>query len=184
VRRLKVQVQASADGYMGGSNGQVEWAVVPWSDDMVAYAESIQRDVRCILLGRRLAEGFIPTWAGSPEGEDPASVEFMNNTPRVVVSNTLINSPWPNATIADGDLDAIVKSLRETASGDIIAYGGRRLVSDLLARRLVDELHLMVNPVAIGGGLPVFPQGRREPLELMDVNRFDCGVTAVHYRCR
>lgn len=62
-------------------------------------------------------------------------------------------------------------------SDDLVAYG-------LLARRLVDELHLMVNPVAIGRGMPVFPQGRREPLELVDATRFDCGVNALHYRCR
>ena len=71
MRRLKIQVQSSIDGYMGGPDGGLEWAVTPWSPDMIEYADGVQESVDCILLGRRLAEGFIPAWAASPEAPPP-----------------------------------------------------------------------------------------------------------------
>lgn len=183
MRKLKIQVQVSADGYMGSVEGDVAWAVPEWTADMSEHVAGIQRSVDCILLGRQLAEGFIPSWAAQPEGEDEAAIEFMNRTPRVVFSNSLDHSPWPNATILGGDLPAAVRDLKSAEGGDIVAYGGSRLVSGLLAGRLVDELHLLVNPVAIGKGIPVFAAGRQEALELLDARRFECGVTALVYRC-
>ena len=183
MRRLKIQVQSSIDGYMGGPDGGLEWAVTPWSPDMIEYADGVQESVDCILLGRRLAEGFIPAWAASPEAEDPKSVDFMNHTRRVVFSNTLGTSPWENAEVRSGKLDEVVRELKSTSGGDIIAYGGQQLVSGLIRHRLVDELHLMVSPVAIGTGLPIFGSAPHSPFELVDQRKFDCGISLQHYRC-
>ena len=106
----------------------------------------------------------------------------MNNTPKVVISNTLTESPWENAVIAGGDLAETVNRLKAQPGGDMIAYGGGTFVRDLIAKGLLDELHLFVNPTAIGAGMPVFPHlDSHQQLRLVAARPFDCGITALHY---
>ncbi|MET7339533.1 dihydrofolate reductase family protein [Nonomuraea sp. NPDC005650] len=182
MRTFKLQVQVTVDGYMAGPNGEMDWLTFPWTDDINAYIDAFTDPVDCIVLGRRLAEGFIPTWAAGPEGEDKESIDKMNNTPKVVISNTLTESPWDNAVVAGGDLAEIVNGLKARPGGDMIAYGGGTLVSSLIAQDLLDELHLFVNPVAIGAGMPVFGEGGDyKRLRLITARPFDCGITALRY---
>lgn len=185
MRKFKLQVQMSVDGYMAGPNGEMDWLTYPWTDDINAYLDALTEPVDCIVLGRKLAEGFIPAWAAGPEGEDQASIDKMNNTPKVVVSRTLTESPWENAVVAGGDLADTVNELKARPGGDIIAYGGATLVQNLLTEGLLDELHLLVNPTALGAGLAVFPYtGGHQPLRLVTARQFDCGITALHLEPR
>jgi dihydrofolate reductase len=185
MRTFKLQVQTTVDGYMGGPNGEMDWATVPWTDDIKAYIDALAEPVDTIVLGRKLAEGFIPAWAAGPPDEDQASIDWMNNTPKVVISNSLSESPWDNATVAGGDLAETVNRLKAQPGGDMIAYGGSTLVSDLIANGLLDELHLFVNPTAIGAGLPVFPnRGAHQRLRLVGARPFECGITALHFEPR
>ena len=185
MRKFKLQVQTTVDGYMAGPNGEMDWMTLPWTDDLNTYVDALGEKVDCIVLGRKLAEGFIPAWAAGPEGEDQASIDQMNNTPKVVVSNTLTESPWDNAVVAGGDVAEIVNKLKAQPGGDMIAYGGGTLVSSLIAKGLLDELHLFVNPAAIGAGVPVFPNvGHYQQLRLVTARPFDCGITALHLEAR
>jgi dihydrofolate reductase len=93
MRKFKLQVQTSVDGYMAGANGEMDWMTFPWTDDIKAYVTALTEPVDCIVLGRKLAEGFIPHWAAQPEGEDQSSADKMNNTHKVVISSTLTESP-------------------------------------------------------------------------------------------
>jgi dihydrofolate reductase len=181
MRKFKLQVQTTVDGYMGGPNGEMGWVTVPWTDDASAYSDALHEPVDLIVLGRKLAEGFIPAWEAGPEGETQESIDFMNNTPKVVISNTLTESPWENAVVRGGDLAEIVNELKDQPGGDMIAYGGSKLVSNLIAENLLDELHLFVNPAAIGAGLPVFPNlDAHQQLRLVNAQGFECGIAALH----
>lgn len=180
MRKLKLQVQTTVDGYMAGPDGAMDWMTHPWTDDIGHYIEDLMSSVDGILLGRRLAEGFIPTWAAGPEGEDQASIDWMNDTPKVVFTNTLEESPWANTRVVGGDLTETVTRLKAEPGGDLIVYGGSTLVTGLVGRGLVDELHLFVHPTAVGAGLPVFPGGDGyQRLRLVSARPFDCGVTAL-----
>ncbi len=181
MRKFKLQVQTSVDGYMAGPNGEMDWMTVPWTDDVNAYSGALHAPVDCIVLGRKLAEGFIPAWASGPPSESQESIDKMNNTPKIVISTTLTESPWDNAVVADGDLVQIVNDLKRQPGGDMIAYGGGTLVRALIAKGLLDELHLYVNPAALGAGMPVFPRlDTYQPLRLVNAQPFDCGITALH----
>lgn len=181
MRRFKLQVQISVDGYMAGPDGQMDWMTVPWTDDLNTYVGALTERVDTIVLGRRLAEGFIPAWESGPEGEDQESIDWMNDTPKVVISNSLAESPWKNAVVEGGDLAEVVNRLKAGPGGEMIAYGGGTLVSGLIAAGLLDELHLFVNPVALGAGMPVFPDvGAHQRLRLVTSRPFECGVTALH----
>ncbi len=183
MRTFKLQTQITVDGYMGGPNGEMDWTTFPWTDDISAYVDALTEPVDCIVLGRKLAEGFIPAWAAGPEGEDQESIDWMNNTPKVVISNSLTDSPWENAVVAGGDLTETVSRLKAEPGGDMIAYGGGTLVRNLIANGLLDELHLFVNPTAIGAGMPVFPNlDANQQLRFVAARPFDCGITALHYQ--
>jgi dihydrofolate reductase len=186
MRKLKLQVQITADGYMEGADGAMDWMTVPWSDDMNSYAQALHDPVDCIVLGRKLAEGFIPAWAGRTpeEGETQESIDFMNNTPKVVLSRTLTSSPWENATVA-GDLVKTINDLKAQPGGEMITYGGGTLAVDLITEGLLDEIYLFVNPVLIGAGSSVFGNlGAYQRPRLVDAQPFDCGVTALHYELK
>ena len=181
MRTFKLQVQTTVDGYMAGPNGAMDWMTFPWTDDLNTYVDALMEPVDCIVLGRKLAEGFIPAWAAGPEGEDQASIDWMNNTPKVVISNSLTESPWENAVVAGGDLADTVNELKSRPGGDMIAYGGGTLVSSLIADGLLDELHLFVNPTATGAGMPVFPSlEHHQQLRPVAARQFDCGIIALH----
>ncbi|MFI0454033.1 dihydrofolate reductase family protein [Actinomadura sp. 6N118] len=184
MRTFKLQVQTTVDGYMAGPNGEMDWMTFPWTDDINNHIEALTAQVDCIVLGRKLAEGFIPTWAAGPEGETQESIDWMNNTPKVVISNSLTESPWENAVVANGDLAETINKLKSEPGGDMIAYGGGTLVSSLIAGGLLDELHLFMNPTAIGAGMPVFPAGAYQQLRLVGARAFDCGITGLHFEPR
>lgn len=182
MRTFKLQVQTTVDGYMAGPNGAMDWLTSPWSDDLMAHVDALTRPVDTIVLGRKLAEGFIPTWAAGPAGEPQEGIDKMNNTAKVVISKSLTESPWPNTVVAGGDLTETVRALKAQPGGDIIAYGGGTLVSELIARELLDEIHLFVNPTATGSGMPVFANlGTNQRLRLVAAHAFDCGITALQY---
>src|SRR3954471_24819909 len=120
MRTFKLQVQTTVDGYMAGPNGEMDWMTFPWTDDIKAYVTALTEPVDCIVLGRRLAEGFIPAWAAGPEGEEQKAIDKMNDTPKVVICNSLTESPWENATVAGGDLTETINRLKAQPGGDMI----------------------------------------------------------------
>ncbi|NUP76008.1 MAG: dihydrofolate reductase [Nonomuraea sp.] len=181
MRTVKLQLQITADGFVGGPDGELDWAAFPWTDDVNAYVEALWEPVDVIVLGRELAEGFIPAWESRPEGETEEGIDKMIGTPKVVVSRTLTESPWKNAVVAP-DLATAVNELRAGPGGDIMVAGGASVGRELISLGLIDELHLFVNPVAIGAGLPLFAPGEGyRRLRLKGARPFDCGLVALHY---
>jgi dihydrofolate reductase len=180
MRKFLLHVQTSVDGYMAGLTGDADWGTGRWTPDAYAHVIALHEKVDTILLGRRTAEEFIPGWKSEPEDEPREIVDLMNNAHRVVISNSLTESPWDNAVIA-GDLTETVHTLKAEPGGDLIAYGGGTLVRALIANDLLDELHLFVNPVALGAGMPVFPTDAVQRLRLVTATPFDCGIIALHY---
>ncbi|MEQ8833269.1 MAG: dihydrofolate reductase family protein [Miltoncostaeaceae bacterium] len=178
MRRLKLQVQTTVDGFMAGPDGAMDWMSTDWSDDVGSHVEALMEGVDHMILGRRLAEGFIPHWLARPEWEPEESIDWMNATPKTVVTTTLAESPWDGVALARDPVGA-VEGLRAAGGGDVIAYGGGTLVRSLIGAGLVDEVHLFVNPVAVGSGMAVFPQGMT-PLRTVGVHPFACGITALH----
>ena len=181
MRKFKLQVQMSVDGYMAGPNGEMDWMNGPWSDDLATFVTSLYEGVDCIVLGRKLAEGFIPHWASRPSYEKDTAIDTMNNTPKVVITDSLTTSPWENTVVAGGDLIATIKTLKEQPGGDIITFGGGTLVRGLISNNLLDNLYLFVNPTAIGAGMAVFDNiDANQQFQLVTARPFDCGVTLLH----
>ncbi|MES2617387.1 MAG: dihydrofolate reductase family protein [Bacteroidota bacterium] len=185
MRKLKLQVQMSIDGFISGTNGEMDWMTFPWTQDIVDYVKKITEPVDTIILGRKLAEGFIPHWksvASNPEDPEFEGGVVYTKTPKVVFSKTLVKSDWDNTTIANGDLTDEVNKLKNKDGKDIIVYGGGAFVSNLIKYSLIDELNLFVNPAIIGNGLPIF-QGITEMKNYKLANSLhcDCGIIILTY---
>ena len=186
MRKLKLQVQMSVDGFIAGSNGEMDWMTFDWDVDLKKVIDEITGQVDCIVLGRKLAQGFIPHWAAV--AANPADPEFtagkkFTDTHKVVFTKTLDKSEWENTTLAKGDLTEEIAKLKSQPGNDIIAYGGSTFVSSLIKSDLIDELHLFVNPVALGTGLAIFKEldsARKFVLESSRV--FSCGIVLIKYR--
>ncbi|TAE29443.1 MAG: dihydrofolate reductase [Cytophagales bacterium] len=182
MRKLKVQMQTSVDGFVAGINDEMDWLTFDWDQALKQGVANIMEPVDTILLGRKLAEGFIPHWASEPEYEDPISIKWMNEMPKVVFSTTLTQIEWPNTRLAVGELTDEINKLKSLSGGDLIAYGGATFVASLLKAGLVDELNLFVNPVALGKGKSIF--GLLEnPQQLKPIctKFFSCGITWLEF---
>ena len=145
-----VQDPTGEEGFRhGGWFGQVgdkdreEWAKVEFEEALGAEA---------LLLGRRSDEYFGPRWTGR-SGE---WADRLNGLPKYVVSSTLVNPEWSNATVLKGDVVDEVSKLKQELAGEIVVYASRQLVHTLMEHNLVDELRLMVYPVVLGAGERLF----------------------------
>lgn len=180
MRKLKLQVQMTVDGFVGTTAGGMDWASRDWDDALKQYVGALTEPVDCIVLGRKLAQGFIPYWAANPQQE---GAQKFNSTHKLVFSKTLEKSAWENTELAQGDLQDEINRLKGQPGGDIIAYGGASFVSSLVGHNLVDEYHLFINPGAIGTGLSIFGQVQgTHRLQLVKAHPFACGIVVLQYQ--
>jgi dihydrofolate reductase len=180
MRKLKLQVQMTVDGYIAGPVGEMDWTARDWDNELKRYVGEITEPVDCIVLGRKLAQGFIPYWASHPEEE---GADKFNNTGKVVFTKTLDKSVWENTVLAKGDLVEEITQLKQMNGKDIISYGGATFVSALIKHGLIDEYHLFINPAAIGAGLPIFRElDSRLNLTLVRSTAFACGIVVLNYQ--
>lgn len=144
------------------------------------YDELMAADVQ--LLGRITYEEFAANWPAMEE----AAGEFgakMNAMPKVVVSNTLTDPSWKNATVATGNLPDIVAGLKDTYEGDILVAGSATLIDGLREDNLVDEYRLTLYPVILGQGKKLFKEGAAsEDLTLVDSLKAGPDVQLLIYR--
>ena len=169
----------SVDGYIAGPNGEMDWMVWNWDEELKNYIKEITEPVDCIVLGRKLAQGFIPYWASNPELE---GADKINNTPKVVFTKMLDKSEWKNTVLEKGELADEIANLKKQEGKDIIAYGGAAFVTSLIRQDLIDEYHLLINPTAIGNGMPIFKDLESTlNLRLVRSKAYDCGIVVLYY---
>ncbi|TDB67562.1 dihydrofolate reductase family protein [Arundinibacter roseus] len=184
MRKLKLQVQISMDGFIAGTAGEMDWLLFNWSDDLKAYVAAITEPVDTILLGRALAEGFIPYWTAAYLGEQfvEGAKKFVE-TPKIVFSKSLYEASWENTTLNSGELATEINALKQLEGADMIVYGGGKFVSSLLKDQLIDELHLFINPTILGRGMPIFSEiTGKQTYKLLASQSFDCGIVVLTYQ--
>lgn len=185
MRKLKLQVQISLDGFIAGPNGGMEWMEWNWDEELKNYVKQITDPVDCIILGRKLAEEFIPYWAEialKPDDPDFIPAKMITRTQKVVFTKTLKESKWEDTVLATGDLVKEITKLKNQDGQDIIAYGGATFVSALIKERLIDEFYFLLDPTAIGHGMPIFKEiGDKQRFSLIESTSFECGIVVLRY---
>jgi dihydrofolate reductase len=185
VGRIVVTEFVSLDGVMEAPGGGEDFKHGGWSFEISRGDEGDQFKLdetmssEALLLGRRTYEGFAKAWP-SREGE---FADKFNTMPKYVVSSTLENPDWNNSTVLKGDVAKEVAKLKREQDGDIVVHGSARLVQTLLEHDLVDELRLMVFPLALGSGKRLFGEtSDKKPLRLVDSKIVGDGVAILTYQ--
>lgn len=175
---------ASLDGYVADSTGNFDWAHP--DEEVHRCANDIERTVGTHLYGRRMYE-VMQVWDRPDEiGLDhPAYIDdyarIWSAADKVVYSTTLEAASTPRTRI-ERAFDAATLAATKRSADQAISIGGPSLAAHAWKARLVDECHLFVAPVVVGGGLRALPEGVRADLELVDERRFSGGFVYLHYR--
>jgi dihydrofolate reductase len=189
MRTLTVSEFVSLDGVMQAPGGKEEdldggfkyggWTLPYWHDDIGKAFFAMMQDCDAFLLGRRTYEGHAAAFEPMPEG-DPFG-DAMNTPKKYVVSKTLEKPTWRNTTIIRGDVVDAVRKLKAEPGKKILTDGSSRLIHTLFEHDLVDELHLLLYPIVLGGGKRVLPAGLHTTFKLTETTPFPTGVVALHY---
>jgi dihydrofolate reductase len=173
---------ASLDGYIADEEGNFGWAEP--DEEVHVFVNDLERQVDTYLYGRRLYQ-VMAYWETLPlDDQQPHIRDFASvwkAADKIVYSKTLEAPSTPNTRIERQFDPAAVRRLKVEAVGDI-AIGGAALAAHAFSAHLVDELHLFVAPVVIGGGTRALAEGLRIPLELLDERRFGSGFVYLRYR--
>src|SRR6478736_6264283 len=171
MRKVIVSEYVTLDGVVEDPGGAEGYKYGGWSfefnrgeeGDKFKLDEALEADA--LLLGRVTYEGFAAAWP-SRDGE---FADKFNNMPKYVVSSTLEDPEWNNSTVLKGDVAEEVGKLKEQQDGDVVVHGSPQLVQTLLEHDLVDELRLMVFPLVLGTGKPLFGEtSDKKALKLKD----------------
>ena len=179
--RLIYSAIASLDGYVADADGRFDWAAP--DEEVHRFVNDLERPVGTYLFGRRMYE-VMAYWENPPAGQRPVSEDFARiwqGADKIVYSRTLSAATTARTRIEpDFDPDA-VRQLKATAERDL-TVGGPGLAAEAFAAGLVDDVHLFLIPILVGGGTRALPENVRVELELLDERRFTSGVVYLHYR--
>jgi dihydrofolate reductase len=177
MRRVVVQMGVTLDGYVAGPGGEGDWGLPPEHPDVRAWKVASLGRVGTHIMGRVTYEQMAQHWPNA-DGDYAA---FMNDLPKVVFSKTLPAAGWAGSRIARGDLVQEIDTLKSEPGGEVImAHGGAAFVQALSRLGLIDEYRLVILPVALGNGLPLF-KDLAKPLrvDLAEAKNFPDG-TVIH----
>ena len=197
MRKIKLEVQLSIDGFMADQQGKTDWMVWnwgpewTWDSELKQYHTELTRSVDCIFLSRQVVEeGFIPHWrkiAQDPSNPQHEFARSLNDAHKVGFSKTLttddeIPGGWENVEVSKWDIRQQIHHLKQQEGKDILVFGGASFVSSLIQGGYIDEFHLLINPVVLGKGLPIFNRlPSKRSLNLMGTKTFGCGVTLMKF---
>ena len=175
----------SLDGYVEDEQGSFDWAAP--DEEVHAFVNDLERPIGTYLYGRRMYETMVFWDSASTSGDQPAATrdfaQIWQAAEKIVYSRT-IQTLSSARTRIERDFDpAAIGRLKESSDGDI-SVGGAELAGRAIAAGLVDECHLFLCPVLVGGGKRALPDDVRAELELLAERRFRSGVVHLHYRVR
>ncbi|MGH8017291.1 MAG: dihydrofolate reductase family protein [Opitutaceae bacterium] len=188
MRKIIAGLQVTVDGFIEGPNGEIDW-IDTWEDPF-----DLLPQIDACILGGRMYSGYEQYWAAiqaNPGGVLPFTgkvaskgeidyARFASKTPHIVLSTTLGKVDWKN-TLVVRDIEEIRK-IKDQPGKDMHAVGGATLVSSLMNRKLIDELRLVVHPIVLGGGKPLFKDVKaRHPLKLTETKPLRSGMVRLTY---
>jgi dihydrofolate reductase len=180
VAKLIYSTISSLDGYVADESGSFDWAAP--DEEVHAFVNDLERGIGTYLYGRRMYDVMV-AWE-TLEDEAPVMREFAEiwrAADKVVYSRTLEDVSSARTRI-ERDFDPeVVRRLKASAERDL-TVGGPGLAAEALRAGLVDECHLFLCPVVVGGGIRSLPDDLELGLELLDERRFGNGVVHLHYR--
>ncbi len=182
MRSVIVSNAASLDGFMAGPNGEIDWHTSIVDDEFEAYAVELLAAIDTLVFGRKTYELMKSYWpTATPGTDDPKIIDALNNYPKVVFSRTLKDAGWKNVRIVHRDPAEEVSELKRRQGKNMVIYGSGEIISVLAKRGLIDDYRIIVAPVVLGAGKPMFRNLDRLPLKLEETRRFRSGAVLLRY---
>jgi dihydrofolate reductase len=182
--KLVYSAICSLDGYVADEQGNFDWAAP--DDEVHGHVNELMRSIGTHLYGRRLYETMMywERFEVIPQQPDVASefAELWRDADKVVYSRTLEEVSTARTTLERSFEPAAIARRKRRADRDLLIGGAGLAGEALRAGGLVDELHLFLHPMIVGGGTRALPDGARTRLELIDEHRFGSGVVHLHHR--
>ena len=184
MRKIIAALQTSVDGYIEGPSNELDWAMAEDEETLMNINETLN-SVDTIILGRVMYPEYEQYWLAllaNPTGtkNENAYAQRADKIPHIVISKTLNSVAWKTTRIVR-DVEEI-RRMKQQPGKDMMVFGGATLVSSLMNMGLIDELHLMVNPLILGGGKALFKDVKeRHSLKLIRVKQLKSGKVSLTY---
>jgi dihydrofolate reductase len=175
------------DGFIAGPDDEMDW-LGSFDPAMGQYEDNFITAADTLLLGRVTYESFAGAWPNVPNNPnaDPAEVAYahkLNALRKIVFSRTLENAEWNNSSLRREVVPAEIMQLKQEPGRDIIVYGSASLVQTLTNLGLIDEYQLLLHPVVLGSGKPLFKNIEHKlNLQLAQTKTHSSGVVVLYYR--
>jgi dihydrofolate reductase len=181
MRKVFLFNMISLDGFFEGPGQDLSWHNV--DDEFNEFAIDQLREVDTLLFGRVTYQGMASYWpTESAISDDPIVAGLMNSLPKIVFSTTLDSVEWNNAKLVKVNIVEEISKLKQQPGKEIAIFGSSELAAALAGHGLIDEYRIMVNPVVLGAGKPLFKgTGKRLNLKLLKTKTFDSGNVLLYY---
>lgn len=182
MRKVFLFMMISLDGYFEGPDHDLSWHNAD-GDEFQKFAVDQLDTIDTILFGRRTYDMMAEFWPSKQGLEtDPETARRMNELPKIVFSHTLKDATWENSRLGSSDVRDEVMKLKQAPGKDIAVFGSSNLCLSLLEDNLLDELRIMVNPIVIGEGTPLFAGiNHRTQFKLTSTREFTSGNVLLNY---
>lgn len=181
MRKVFLFMMTSLDGHFEGLEHDLSWHNV--DDEFNDFATQQLGEIGTLLFGRKTYELMAGYWPTELTRDDPVVARLMNDAPKVVFSHTMNRPEWSNTTLVNDNAARAVRNLKDQPGKDIAIFGSNNLCVSLMQDGLVDEFRIMVSPVVIGAGTPLF-KGIKDTvkLKLASDRKFKNGNVLLTYR--
>jgi dihydrofolate reductase len=179
MRKIIASEMVSLDGFFAGPEGEIDWFV--WNDELREYSLGLLGTVDTLLFGRLTYQLMAGYWPDATE-EDPAIKRGMNTLQKIVFSKSLKTADWNNSRLVREIVPDEILKMKQQPGKDMVIYGSGSIVSAFTRLGLIDEYRIIVNPVILGRGKPLFREiGDRLKLKLVRSTTFGSGVVVLTY---
>ena len=182
MRKLFAFNMVTLDGFFEGPNRDISWHNV--DDEFNKFAIEQTGAVGAILFGRVTYELMASYWpTPAAQSDDPIVANLMNTLPKMVFSRTLQKAEWNNTRLIKDNVAEEVLKMKQGPGHDLAVFGSADLLSSLLRLGLIDEHRVMINPVLIGSGTPLFRNiDQKVNLKLVKTRTFESGNVLLYYQ--
>jgi dihydrofolate reductase len=182
MRKIIVFENVTLDGFMAGPDGELDWAIR--DDEVTQNSQEGNDSIDTFLFGRVTYDMMASFWP-TPMGKsaNPVFADALNNTPKIVFSTTLKKADWQNTEVMKELTKEEILKLKQQPGKNMMIFGSGALVEQLTKLRLIDEYQLMLNPVVLGKGMPLFKNTTdRMNLTLVQTKTFKSGLVLLQYQ--
>jgi len=186
MRKVLLSNLVTLDGFFAGPKGELDWHIV--DEEFNQYAIDLLSKVDALLFGKvtyQLMADYWPAAATNPSTpkSDVEIADKMNNLPKIVFSKTLQEVKWNNSRLVKDNIAEEISKMKQQPGKDMVIFGSGSIVSTFMQHGLIDEYRIIVNPIVLGNGKPLFKGiNGKQNLKLLKTRVFGSGVVILYYQ--